>query len=297
MTQVGGQQGQVGFDVEAGSIPAEHGGHGKAVACVVHAGSAPFRARLEPGVADEAGERALNGDVDQPGARRRHEEARRLRPWTALVAQACVGAESVEGAGQQRQLTALVELGVPYDQHPLGPVDVVPVEADQLTDARPGYCQQPDQRLVGGGPQSRGERTGGSHQRGDLSLGVQVGGGPTLRPGQQLGGWHLGGRVEGLHVAGEAAHRAQPVAQIRRMGVVSWQPGPGQRQLGGDGRRASGLQVGDEVLEKTRVALELGAQSPADHDVVVDRLTESAHCSPPGHGRARVRSAVRSTLA
>jgi hypothetical protein len=45
------------------------------------------------------------------------------------------------------------------------------------------------------------------------------------------------------------------------------------------------------------VPLKLGAQGPAERDVVLDRLMQIAHAAPPGHGRASVRSAARSTFA
>jgi len=200
-------------------------------------------------------------------------------------------------AGVHRDLPALRELGIPHGQHALAPVDVVPVQADHLADPRPRHAQKPDQRLVGGGADRRGQRASGGHQRGDVSLGVQVGDGPAFRPGEQLSRRHLGSRVESLQVAGEAPHRAQPVAQIGRVSVIPGQRGPRQRQLGGDGRRAGRLQVGDEVLQKPRVALQPGPQRTAHRDVVPGGLAQLDHRAPPGQGRARRRSATRSTLA
>src|SRR6202011_3992515 len=98
-------------------------------------------------------------------------------------------------------------------------------------------------------------------------------------------------------VTSEAAHEAQPVAQIGRVGVIAGQRGPGHGQFGGDGRRAGRLHEGNEVLEKLRAALELGAQRPADRDVILDRLMQIAHLAPPGHGWAMARNATRSTFA
>ena len=44
---------------------------------------------------------------------------------------------------------------------PCGPVDVAAVELDRLADPQPADCQQPDQRLVGRGPQRRADRACG----------------------------------------------------------------------------------------------------------------------------------------
>jgi len=261
------------------------------------AGPAQRRPRADPGVADDAGERGLHGVVDQALTGRGDEEARRPGAGIQLAAPLRVGPERGQGAGVQRDLPTLAELGIPYGQYALVPVDVVPVQAEHLAGPHARRAQQADQRLVGGGANRRGERAGRAHQRGDVSVGIQVGGGPAFRPGEQPGRRHLGGRVESLQVAGEAPHCAQPVAQVGRVSVVSRQRGPGQRQLGGDGGRAGCLQVGDEVLQQPGVALEPGTQRAAHRDVVAGRLAQLDHRAPPGQGRARRRSATRSTLA
>ena len=127
--------------------------------------------------------------------------------------------------------------------------------------------------------------------------GVQVRHGPAPGPGQQPDRRHFGGRVEGLEVAGETAHDAQPVAHIGWVDVLSWQPRPGQRQVDGDGLRAGGLHEVDEAVEQPRVSGELAAQRATNRDVVLGRLLQLVHAAPLGHGRARVRNARRSTFA
>jgi site-specific DNA recombinase len=157
MAQVGAQPGQASLDIDAVAIPAQDGAHGETVPCVVDAGPAPVRAWREPGAAQQARERLLNGPVDQPSTRRGHEETRRRRRTSRPVAQRCVAAQRIDGAGMKCQLPALRELGVPDDQHAVVPVEVIAVESNQLCDPGPGHHQQCDQCFVGGRPQGRGE--------------------------------------------------------------------------------------------------------------------------------------------
>src|SRR6266481_5807070 len=98
----------------------------------MQAGPASLRAWGEPGVTGQAGERGLDGVVDQPGARWGDEEARRPR----------LGAQRVEGGGMQRHLAALSELRVPDGEHALVEVDVIPVEADPLANAHPRHAEK-----------------------------------------------------------------------------------------------------------------------------------------------------------
>lgn len=197
----------------------------------------------------------------------------------------------------QRHLPALAVLGLEDDEDARGEVDVVLVEADHLAYAHARCSQEPDHRLIGGGSQCWCERTSRFHQRLDLVVRVQVGDSPAFRERQQPCRGHLGRRIEGLEVAGEAAYRAEPITEVSRMCTLSWQFGPRKGQLGGDRRRAGGLQVGDEVAQQMVMVRELGAERPADHEVVLRCSAELAHRTPPGQGWASARSATRSTLA
>ena len=197
----------------------------------------------------------------------------------------------MHGAGMQRQMPALAELGVPHGEHPLVPVDVVTIEAQRFANSHARGAQKTDQGLIGGGPQRRGQPSSCVHQRGDVSVGVQIRHGPAFGSGEQPSWRDFGVRVERLEMAGEAPHRAQPVAQIGRMGVVAGQCGPRHGQLGGDRRRAGRLHIGDEVLEEPRTALQFGSQLSADSYIVLDCLVQIGHFAPPGQGWAMLRSA------
>ena len=267
-----------------GAIPAKDRRGGKCVPGVVDPGPATRRAGAKAGGAHEAGEDLLDRHVDEPRAEGGDEEARRLRLATQLVSQPGVVPQGPHGARMQRQLPALVELRGGDHEHAVVEVHVAGIEANQLTDARPGHLQQADQRLVGSGTQPRRQRAGGRHQRGDVVLGVQEGDRPAVLPGEQAGRWHLGGRIEGLQVAGEAARDREALAQIRRMGLLARSKRPGHCQLRGERRSTRGLRVGDEVAEQPRVVLQLEAEAAADRDVVVDRLLEGAHAAVRGHG-------------
>ena len=79
---------------------------------------------------------------------------------------------------------------------------------------------------------------------------------------------------------------------------VPRQPGPGDRQLGGERRRAGGLQVADQLRQEVTGPLQLEAQGAAQPQVVLDVTGQCAHRDPPsGQGWASRRSRSRSTRA
>ena len=105
------------------------------------------------------------------------------------------------------------------------------------------------------------------------------------------------GRVEGVQVAGEAAHRAEPEVDGDRLDPFR-QARPGDRQLDGDRRGAVGLEVGDEAGQDFAVAAELKAQRAAQPQVVIEMIGQRAHDAvPDGQGRAMARSRSTSTRA
>ena len=105
------------------------------------------------------------------------------------------------------------------------------------------------------------------------------------------------GRVEGVQVAGEAAHRAEPVVDGDRLDPLR-QARPGDGQLDGDRRRAVGLDVGDEAGQGFAVAAELKAQRPAQPQVVIEMIGQRRHdVAADGQGRAMARSRSTSTRA
>jgi len=114
---------------------------------------------------------------------------------------------------------------------------------------------------------------------------------------QQVRRGHLGRRIERGQVPGESAYYAQPFAQVGRMRLLPGSLGPCDGEFGGDRRGTGGLEVADEAVQHPRVVLELEAERAAQRDVVVHRPVQRAHAEAPGQGRARGRSAMRSTLA
>jgi hypothetical protein len=105
------------------------------------------------------------------------------------------------------------------------------------------------------------------------------------------------GRVEGVQVAGEAAHLAEPELDGDRVDPFR-QPGPGHRKLDGDRRGPGGIQVGDELRQLTPLPPELEAERAAHPQVVIQVIRERAHdAAPVGQDRAIVRSRSTSTRA
>ena len=75
------------------------------------------------------------------------------------------------------------------------------------------------------------------------------------------------------------------------------QPGPRDRQLARDRRRAGGLEMRDQLWQEVPVALELDAERATRPQVLLRVPAERAHRSAPGHGAARRRNCSMSTRA
>jgi len=75
-------------------------------------------------------------------------------------------------------------------------------------------------------------------------------------------GRDLGRRVDRLQVPGEATHHAEPVCPHDRLDAW-WELGEGNGQLGGDARRAGGVEIVDELGEQRAVEGQLEAERPA----------------------------------
>jgi hypothetical protein len=92
--------------------------------------------------------------------------------------------------------------------------------------------------------------------------------------GQDVGGWDLGGRVQHLEVAGEAAHHHQPTAPVDLVGAA-WRCGrPGQRRVGGDDAGAALLEVADEAEQPGAKRGQLEPQRAAHRQVGLGVLAD-----------------------
>jgi hypothetical protein len=115
-------------------------------------------------------------------------------------------------------------------------------------------------------------------------------------PWQQVGRRHLRRRVERVHVGREAADDGEPACQPVWM-RVSRQGRPREHRGNEQMRLPAFLNECDELGEQLLGGVQFESERPADREVIEERLPERGHATPPGHGRAIVRSAVRSTFA
>jgi hypothetical protein len=214
-----------------------------------------------------------------------------------LVADLGVGGERVDGAGLQRDFAALAELAVDDSQQPVARVDVVAVEGERLADAHPGDGEQPDQRLAGRRVRRALQRSRCAHERGDLLGLIEVGDRAAPADRQQPRRRHLTPGVGQLQVACELPRDRQPITPVGRVSASGGRPGDGMRDR--HRRRVHRLQVGHETQEVVALDRELVAQGAAHSQVLLGCTAEPAHAVAPagGHGRAKLRSAIRSTLA
>ena len=254
------------------------------------------RARPQAGVGGDPLEREVDVAVGQPRACGRREQRRRRLGGDRAVAAAQVAAQRRDRAGVQRQLAGLAELAVADDQQLVLVVDVAAVKADRLADTHPGDRQHADQRAQRRCAVCGRDDARRVHQREHLAVGVEVGDPAARAPHQQIGGRHLVGGIDRVQVRCETADDGQPLA-VPVGACGRRQRRPRQGQLGRDRVRTSLVEPGEELGQQLAGALELVAQRATDCQVLIELALEPAHDRAPGHGRASVRSASRSTLA
>ena len=147
MPQVRGQQGQAGLHVTTVAIPAEQGPDRERMPEVVDTGPALGRPGHQPNLSDQFMKGRVDRVVDQPVAATGDEEARRAGAWAEPVPPVAVEAERLDGGGVAQYFPPPAELRAADHDQPLGPVDVVAVEAHRFTDPHTGHRQQPEKCL------------------------------------------------------------------------------------------------------------------------------------------------------
>src|SRR5664279_856996 len=121
------------------------------------------------------------------------------------------------GTVMERNQSCFVEFGLTYQQHALGPVDIIAVEFDGLAYTQPADCQQPDQGLIGGGPQRGCDRAAClAHQRFDIGWGVDKWAAPALPMRHQTKWWNLRACVDSGQIACETTGGRHPPRSHRR---------------------------------------------------------------------------------
>ena len=114
--------------------------------------TASLRCVLQARVGQELMEGGVDAGVGEPGAPGRDEEARHSRAGAQLVPLGVIARQRLDRGVMAHELPGAPELRAPHGEHPLGPVDVVAVEAHRLPDAHARDREQADQDLEGGSP-------------------------------------------------------------------------------------------------------------------------------------------------
>ena len=247
---------------------------------------------------DDAAERRPEMRVSHRRPSRGHEERGRLGLGELLVPQPGVGGQRLHRAWRQGHFPGFAEFGGVHGQHALSPVDLAAFQAKRLPDPHPRGGEQPGQRLVGSRPQRRADDAGHlAHQRLDIGVGVDERRPPAPAVRQQPGRRHLRARIDPSHVAGEPAGHGHPPGRhlAARPGLRLLRPCQGG--LHGDDLGTGVIEVGNEAGKQPGCLGQLMPEHPADAQVLLRPPGQGAHCPAPGHGRATVRSAARSTLA
>src|SRR5436305_14027696 len=130
------------MEVDPGLIPADQSVHGEAVTEIVGAGTA-LAGTVQADLSDQVPKDVVEGVVIEAGSGGGQEEGGRFGVGAEPVSDPGVSLEGSHACGMDGYGPALLELGGPDRDHPLLPVDVVPVKTDRLPAAHPGHGQKP----------------------------------------------------------------------------------------------------------------------------------------------------------
>jgi hypothetical protein len=123
------------------------------------------------------------------------------------------------------------------------------------------------------------------------------GGRQALAVGQEPQRRYLRPGVDAGHMARESAGHGHPPGLHLAARPGLRMPRPCQSGLHGDDLSADVIEVGHEAGKQPGRLGQLVPEHPADTQVLLRPPGQGAHRPAPGHGRATVRNAARSTLA
>lgn len=113
---------------------------------------------------------------------------------------------------------------------------------------------------------------------------------------EQVQWGNLGQRVRRAPMSGEGARTAESAGPLDGVGsrcVLR----PLERQRGGDVCGTLLVEKGDEVGKIATRVVRPEAERASKSQILLNCVAEGSHRAPPGHGKASVRNAARSTLA
>ena len=217
---------------------------------------------MQTGSDSESVEGLSRGLGDQGGTAAGDEEGVRPRLGAEPVPAGRVAGERVRRALLQRDQPRSAELGLAHRDDARAEVDVASPQADRLPDPHAAAPKKPEEGLVGQRAQCGAQLAGSRHQVQHFGFLPQVWRRALVARSKDVVGRDLGRRVDRLQVPGEATHHAEPVCPHDRLDAW-WELGEGNGQLGGDARRAGGVEIVDELGEQRAVEGQLEAERPA----------------------------------
>ncbi len=146
-------------------------------------------------------------------------------------------------------------------------------------------------------PFADGSCRGGGQEARQVLLARETRGTSSIATRQEVRRWDLRADVGELPPLGEAPDHLGAVMDGRRRHVRQVR-GPAEHERGRQVVRSFTLGVRGKCHQHPPRFLQRDAELPSQREVVVDGVVERRHCPPPdGHGWARNRRRVRSTLA
>jgi hypothetical protein len=154
MSQIGREHRQALFNIKAGLVPMEKGGHGKSVPQVMEAWTEAIPDFSQTDLAREFDEGPADHAVGQRCALVGQEKAGREMPGIKFIPPMEIPLELFHGGRMQRNQAGLAELGQPNGQESLFEINVSVIEAKDFTDSHPGHGHQAKEAIIGPGSQA-----------------------------------------------------------------------------------------------------------------------------------------------
>src|SRR5664279_5111542 len=248
MPEIGGQDGQAPLGILTIAIPAQQRLDRKSVSKIVQARAATGIHSTQSNLSGQDVERPVDLAFIQSVAVQVYQEMSLGANAKALVAAFRVVGQDLTSRGMQWNQAGLSELGPSNRENAFGPIHIPRSEAERLTQPQACDRQQPEQTVVGPGPQRVDGRPAFSslQQCTDLVSGIKVWL-SAFRPVRQHTEWrNLCRGIRRTPVPGEAAYHAEPRRPLT-WPVIGILRGPFQCQVYGDSCAAFPCQARQEL--------------------------------------------------
>src|ERR1700722_8925710 len=286
------QQRQTPLRIFLRAVPVDEGGRGKSVAKVVQARPMAVSGSAQADAPRRGIERPMNRAEIQSITPARDKKVlgdRAPRPMPLALLE--VMGQHLAGGGVQRNPSILTPFATADSEYPGLQIHVLELEVARFTQAKARDAEQTKQTVIDPGQQRTGSTVRtvcwerhmerGMQELFDLLIGIKVRPSPLGLEGQQARRRNLRARIARASIARELAHVTEATRPMGGLGVLG-NLRPPQCQGLRDIRGAAMFHERGELRQRPTGIVHLEAETAAQGQILLNRLTKCVHRTPPG---------------